>query len=455
MNRIASRSKFSLILAGLLVLGLVLFAGQYGFQAKDWVVFQGNPHVYSGGNMNCGIVTDRTGTLLMDATDGREYSDSRLLREATMHILGDRQGYISAPAIPTYSDQMVGFDLLNGLYSRNGTGGEAELTLSAEAQKVALEALGDRKGTVGVYNYKTGEILCMVSSPTYDPDNVPEVDFDTDEDYEGVFLNRLTQVSYVPGSIFKLVTTAAALEELPDVEDMTFYCDGSYQIGGDTVICDGVHGEQTLKEALAHSCNSAFAQLAQRLGGKTLQKYADRFKITEPLTFDGITTAKGNFNVADAEAVNVAWGAIGQYTDTVNPCRYMTFMGAIAGGGKAAEPYLVSRVSYGGRTRYQASTTSTGRLMSQAAAETLADWMHNNVVSIYGEGNFPGLTVCAKTGTAQVGGGKDPNATFSGFVMDEQYPLAFIVVVENGGSGYRACIPIISQVLQACVEDMQ
>ena len=72
MNRIASRSKFSLILAGLLVLGLVLFAGQYGFQAKDWVVFQGNPHVYSGGNMNCGIVTDRTGTLLMDATDGRE-----------------------------------------------------------------------------------------------------------------------------------------------------------------------------------------------------------------------------------------------------------------------------------------------------------------------------------------------------------------------------------------------
>lgn len=76
--------------------------------------------------------------------------------------------------------------------------------------------------------------------------------------------------------------------------------------------------------------------------------------------------------------------------------------------------------------------------------------MKNNVTQIYGDGYFPGLSVCAKSGTAEVGGDKEPNATFAGFVMDEAYPLAFIAVVENGGSGSGTCVPIVSDVLIAC-----
>ena len=76
--------------------------------------------------------------------------------------------------------------------------------------------------------------------------------------------------------------------------------------------------------------------------------------------------------------------------------------------------------------------------------------MRNNVKSVYGDGNFPGLSVCAKSGTSQLGGEQDPNAMFAGFVQNEEYPLAFIVVVENGGYGSHTCVPILSKVLSAC-----
>jgi len=140
MNKIALRSKFTLLLAAVLCVGMVFFIGEYLVNAKDWVVFQGSPHVYSGTSMNCGVITDRTGEVLLDATDGRQYADSALLRRATLHILGDRKGNILAPAVSEHSDQMVGFDLFNGIYSMNGKGGEATLTISASAQKAALEA---------------------------------------------------------------------------------------------------------------------------------------------------------------------------------------------------------------------------------------------------------------------------------------------------------------------------
>ena len=88
--------------------------------------------------------------------------------------------------------------------------------------------------------------------------------------------------------------------------------------------------------------------------------------------------------------------------------------------------------------------------MSKETAQTLRDYMMNNVEEKYGSENFPGLVVCAKSGTAEVGGDKRPNAMFAGFVADEDYPLAFIVTVENGGYGATVCVPILSQVLASC-----
>lgn len=449
MNKVASRGGIVLLLVLVLVAGLTFFIFEYATQADSWVTFAGSPHVYNGGNIGCGAVIDRDGILLLDLNGGRTYSTNEQLRLATVHWLGDRKGSVDAPALSAYAAELAGFELLNGVYSYGNTGGVAELTLSSQLQTVALEALGDYKGTIGVYNYKTGEILCAVTTPTFDPDNVPEA-VEGDDRYEGMYVNRFIQSRYTPGSIFKIVTLAAALESIPDILEREFTCSGSYQIGADTVTCDGKHGKQSLQQAFRNSCNSAFAQLSQQLGRDTLISYVEQFGITQSVQFDGITTAKGSFDLTNAAEVNVAWSSIGQYTDLVNPCAYMTFVGAIAAGGKGVLPHLVQKASSGGIAGYTAKAVTGERLMSAATAETLRKFMGFNVTDKYGSDNFPGLTVCAKTGTAEVGGDKKPNAVFTGFVQDEQYPLAFIAIVEDGGYGREICVPMISKVLEAC-----
>ena len=129
-------------------------------------------------------------------------------------------------------------------------------------------------------------------------------------------------------------------------------------------------------------------------------------------------------------------------------------MGAIAGDGVGAMPYIVSEVTAGGKTTYDASTVKGSRVMSAETAKILQQYMRNNVESRYGAENFPDVVVCAKTGTAEVGGEKKPNATFAGFVLDQDYPLAFIAMIEDGGYGREVCVPIVSRVLEACMEAM-
>lgn len=449
MNRVAARSGIIFFLVLALLGGFVFFTVEYISKADDWVVFPGSPHIYNGGNIGCGVVTDRDGNLLLDLSNGRTYTDSEDLRKAVVHWVGDRNGSVDAPALSQYAAELAGFDLLDGVYAYGTGGGVARLTLSAEVQLEALEAMGDKKGTVAVYNYRTGEIVCAVSTPAFDPEHVPDIEKDPDR-YEGMYLNRFTQSRYTPGSIFKIVTLAAALESVPDVLEQTFTCKGSYQIGADTVTCEGKHGKQDLKKAFRNSCNCAFAELALQLGADVLTRYAKQFGVTESVCFDGITTASGNYDLSKASSVQIAWSGIGQYTNLINPCAYLSFVGAIAAGGKGAEPYVVAGIDSGIGSGYSAKIMKGNRRMSEDTAKTIRDFMEFNVVDKYGAENFPGLTVCAKTGTAEVGGGKKPNAVFTGFVQEEKYPFAFIVIVEDGGYGKSVCVPIMSRVLAAC-----
>lgn len=430
--------------------GLLVFVWEYATEAESWVSFSGSPHLYNSSNIGCGTITDRSGNLLLDISQGRTYSDDTNTRKSTLHWLGDRKGFISASTVSTYAASMVGYDLINGVYNASGEGGNARLTLSAKVQNAALEAMGNRKGTVGVYNYKTGEILCALTTPTYDPENVPDIENDTTGAYDGVYLNRFLQSAYVPGSIFKIVTLSAALDCVPGIEDMTFPCRGKIEYGTEAVTCEKTHGTQTLKQAFANSCNCAFAQIAEKVGKNNMVKYVKQFGVTQKLSFDGSTTAAGNYDISNTAPVSFAWSCIGQHSDLVNPARYMTFMGAIAGDGVAAEPHLMAVVTNGGDITYEAKTRETDRLMSKEVADTVAEYMRNNVKSVYGDGNFGGLPVCAKSGTSQLGGDQKSNAMFAGFVDSEQYPLAFIVVVENGGYGSHTCVPVISKVLSAC-----
>lgn len=447
MNRVAGRAGIALLFVLALLAGFTFFLCEYAVNAGQWVVFPGAPHVYNGGNIGCGVVTDRDGVLLLDLNDGREYSSSEILRLATVHWLGDRSGSVDAPALSAYASKMTGYDFLNGVYSYGGKSGVAKLTLSAQAQAAALEALGSFCGTVGVYNYKTGELLCAVTTPSFDPDNVPDIN---DVKNQSIFVNRFTQSTYIPGSIFKIVTLAAALEEIPDIDQQRFVCRGSYEMDGGEITCEGPHWDQDLKMAFRNSCNCAFAQITEQLGKDKLADYLEQFGVLQSVSFDGITTVHGNVEVDNAAAVSIAWSGIGQYKDLINPCSFMTFVGAVAGEGKGVSPYLVSEIAVETQRTYEADTVTGKRVMSADTARIVAEYMAFNVTDKYGSENFPGLTVCAKTGTGEVGGEKRPNAMLAGFVADQAYPFAFIVAVEEGGYGAEACIPVISKVLEAC-----
>ena len=453
MNRIAARSAVVLLFAMVLVTGTVFFIFEYLVKAESWVVTPGSPHVYNAGNLDCGIVTDRDDVLLLDLSGDRRYSADETIRKAMLHWLGDRYGNVYSPALSAYSAQIVGYDLFDGMYTYGGKReGVISTTLSSTIQTVALNALGDYKGTVAVYNYRTGELLCAVSTPTYDPDNVPDIESGEQDVFKGIYMNRFTQAAYIPGSIFKIVTLAAALESIPDIETRTFTCTGTFDIGGGQVTCneDEVHGKQDLKQAFRNSCNCAFAQLALELGAEKLDRYARQFGVLDPISFDGVVTKKGNLEVLDKDDINLAWSAIGQGDDEINPCAFLTYLGAIASGGKGVTPYLVERVSVNGKTTHSASMAARSRIMSATTARTVLEYMQYNVESKYGDSNFPGMTVCAKTGTAEVGGDDKPHAMLAGFVTDEEYPLAFVVCVENAGYGKTVCIPIASKVLAAC-----
>lgn len=442
MNKLAKRARFAYFLAAAMLVGVLVIVVRYFVNGPDWMPFQ-----------NDGVIVDRSGTVLMDNTQGRTLADDATVRASMLQLLGDNEGYITPYLLNEYGDELAGFNRVSGTRHMGDGEGRMTLTLSASVQRAALNALNGQHGTVGVYNYKTGEILCMVSSPTYDPWNVPDVEGDP-ERYNGVYVNRFLHSAYAPGSTFKLVTAAAALERISGIEDRTFYCEGSARIGSETVICNGVHGTVNFRQALCQSCNVAFAQIADELGADVLTDYARRFGITDSLSFDGFVTKSGNFDLSEATAYEAAWAGVGQYTDQINPCQYMTFMGAIANGGQAAAPYLVDKVTYGSRTKYEAKTEMGDKVLSASAADSLAEMMHYNVVNNYGEWYFSGLYAGAKSGTAERGEGLTSNALLTGFVQSEDYPLAFVVIIEGGGAGSTACTPVIRQVLDACVVAM-
>ena len=452
MNRIAGRAWFVLVLVFVLIGGMVVFLAEYLVKSEDWVLFSGSPHVYSNGKLADGLVLDRNGALLLDLSDGKTYAPDENLRKAMLHWTGDRLGNIRTAMLHEYAKEMVGFDRFNGVYTYAESPGRIQLTLSSPVQLVAAEAMEEYRGTVAVYNYLTGELICAVSTPNFDPDHVPDITGDTEGTYEGVYVNRFLQSSYTPGSIFKIATLAAAVESVPDFLSHTFTCTGLYEIGTGDVTCEGAHGEQTLKETFANSCNCGFAQIVELIGREKLARCMEQFGITQPVQFDGITTAKGNFDLSDAYGELLAWSGIGQHTDQINPCAYMTFVGAIAAGGSGVAPYVVEQVRVGDSVTYTAKTETTERIMSRSTAALLQEYMRNNVQTVYGDENFPGLTVCAKTGTGEVGGEKKPNATMTGFVADERYPFAFVIAVEEGGYGGGTCKPIVAAVLAACKE---
>ena len=409
MKKIERRMLICRVLALLLAVGMGVFLVKYALRGGSWASSAFNRHLYnSDGQLASGTVLDRDGDVLSTVKDGkRVYYDNATVRKATLHAVGDLQGNIGTGALNAFADKLTGYSLLNGAFGAE-QGGELYLTIDARYHYEAYQALNGHAGTVAVYNYKTGEILCMVSAPSYDPLNVPG-DIETSSRWEGAYLNRFLSSTFTPGSVFKTVTLAAAIENIPDLAERTWDCQGSVQVGGDTIVCSGTHGQQHIGDAFANSCNVAFAQLAAELGADTLAKYTEKAGLTDSYSVSGLPTAKGSFNWDGIAENQLGWAGVGQFHDQVNPCGLMVYMGAIANGGRAAEPYLIKKtVSALGIPSLPHLTNQTGRLLSASTAEALSDMMADNVEKTYGIKRFPNMDICAKSGTAEVGREKRP-----------------------------------------------
>ena len=451
MRKIEKRAVLCLIIALALIAGLGLFCFRFVTNASDWAAYPYNRHMYSNsGQLLSGTILDRDGDLLTEVKDGeRVYYPDATVRRATVHAVGDGSGYIGTGALTAFADRLSGYNLITGGYSPLGSGRNLTLTLDAYLNVTAYNAMDGRQGTVGVYNYKTGDILCMVSTPSFDPENPP----DASSAEDGVYLNRFLSSAQVPGSIFKTVTLTAALENLPDLKDRTFTCTGETTVGGTVITCPKPHGKMDIESAFANSCNGVFGTLAAELGGDTMTKYVEQAGLTHRMSVDGIMTAAGHYDVSEADKGQIGWSGVGQYTDTVNPCNMMAYMGAIANGGTAAVPRLILDITTpsGIPTSWQ-RTEETDTLVQTSTASQVKEMMKNNVVQTYGTDRFRGLDIGAKSGTAEVGGDKRPNAWFAGFLDDPEHPYAFIVLVENGGGGASVAGEIAATVLRACVD---
>lgn len=454
MRKIEKRAALCLLLAAALVLGLGVFCFRFFLSGGKWVSFAANRHLYnSRGELSVGRVLDRDGDLLswVDEDGSRAYYDNATVRKATLHVVGDAQGRIGSGALVAFADHLSGYNLLTGAYSPMGAGNDLYLTIDARLNYAAYTAMNGKKGAAAVYNYETGEVLCLFSSPTFDPVSPPDIQ-EGDSAYDGVYLNRALSSTFVPGSVFKTVTLAAAIENLPDLFSRTFTCSGSCQVGNDVVTCPAAHGELDIYSAFSKSCNGVFAQLAAELGPEVLAEYTRQAGLTDRYSVSGLKTAAGSFQFSGASENQLGWAGVGQFNDLVNPMSLMIYMGAVANGGRAALPQLVRKtVTPLGFPPSFYFSHKTGKLIDTDTAATLADMMARNVTETYGAGRFPNMDLCAKSGTAEVGGGRAPNSWFTGFLRNEDAPYAFVVVVEEGGSGAQTAGSVAAAVLDLLV----
>lgn len=432
--------------------GIIYLVYMFFVNGSAWSSNKVNTHIYTSGRITtAGAIYDANGKTLAKTSDGeRIFNKSQSVRKATLHIAGDPAGVISTGVHNVFKSKLSGYSFINGIYTlkRYGGGNDLTLALNADACVAGLNALGGYKGTIGVYNYKTGALLCCVSSPTYDINNPPK-DITDREKYDGIYLNRLFSGVYTPGSTFKIITAVCALQNIPDIEEMSFTCPGEIKMNGGKLVCMKTHGEVTFEEALNKSCNCAFAKIAMQLGAERLGATAKELGFNTPLRADGVRLAISSFDVSGTNNLDLSWAGVGQYTTLVNPCHMLMIAGAIANGGQGISPYIVEKItSRSGVTVYKSISKNSAISIDPAVAVKMKELLRSNVKNQYGDVRFPGLSMCGKTGTAEVDGDK-PHSWFVGFSQREDLPLAVVVVAENAGSGSGIAMSAANAVLQS------
>jgi peptidoglycan glycosyltransferase len=243
----------------------------------------------------------------------------------------------------------------------------------------------------------------------------------------------------------KIVTAACAIENIPDLYSRTFECDGEYETGDGTVICNGVHGKVDFQKAMNESCNCAFAEISIELGAAKLKATAESMGFNTQLYAKEIRLTKSRFSPATDSKAELGWAGIGQSTTYVNPSHFLAIMGAIANGGTGYAPDRIRSLGTIGKVMGRVSETMV--TIKPETAAKLHELLRSNVVDKYGDWKFKGLEMCGKTGTAQINNAKS-HSWFAGYSQREDLPLAVVVIAENGGSGMGVATTVSNKVMQ-------
>lgn len=404
----------------------------------------------------------------------RVYPDGRVYAPATGYysVYGATGIEKAENDLLTGDDDRLFVDRLTTLFSgQQPQGGNVILTLDADAQRAAYAGLAGQEGAVAAINPRTGAILALASSPSFDPNLLASHDAaEVTKNYDRLrkdpgdpLLNRPIQQIYPPGSLFKVVVSAAALSSgkyEPDTEipgPALFDLPDSSNTIGNYFDAQCLDGTVTLTEALTISCNTAFARVGVDLGDDAIREQAEAFGFNKAMSIPlGVVPS---VYPNDLDEPQTALSAIGQY-DVRATALQMAMVGAgVSNDGVVMKPYLVAEE--------QAPDLSTlsitepeplSRAVSPDVAAELQDMMVNVVTNGTGQtAAIDGVSVGGKTGTAQ-DGDRPPHVWFMAFAPADDPKVAVAVIVENGGalgdeaSGSVVAAPIARAVMEAVLQ---
>jgi peptidoglycan glycosyltransferase len=396
-------------------------------------------------------------------------------------------------------DDSLWLDRLQNLITgAEAQGSSVELTIDPEVQKAAWDALGDYTGSAVALDPTTGAILAMVSKPSFDPNAIavhdageattaynellnanPQVNStDGSERYSvyGPTVNRAINAIYPPGSTFKLLTSAAAIEYEGVTPDTSIAAEDVYQLPGTTGEGGQVHnfggescsptGEMTLRDALRISCNTAFLGLANEVGRDGMQRMFEDFGFTESIDIPMSTSAGAYPGLSDTAVddsdARIALSGMGQGDLRMTPLQVAMMSAAIANDGDLMEPYLIDSVR---DSDLELVSQTNPRVYKSPFSASTADALTEMMVAVvHDEGGtgagaqVPGVQVAGKTGTAE-DNPRSPTLWFTSFAPADDPQVAVAVVLENEGqstnetTGGALASPIAAQIMQAAIEE--
>ncbi|MBU5226431.1 penicillin-binding protein 2 [Clostridium senegalense] len=318
----------------------------------------------------------------------------------------------------------------------------------------AYDALGDQKGSVVALNPKTGEVLAMVSKPTFNPNNLEEIWDELSQDEETPFLNRATAGLYAPGSTFKVVTAISAIENISDITTRTFQDDGVIYFNDTTSLenYDRIpHGSINLEQAFSVSSNVVFGTLAMELGNDKLKETAEKFYFNKEIPSSTLVLEDSSFpTYKKYEQGNIAQSGIGQSGVLASPMEMALIASTVANDGVMMEPNVVKEVvDPSGNKVSEVESKEIGEVISPETAQILQQYMRTVVTSgTATNANLWNVEVCGKTGTADHDSGdKVPHSWFIGFAPYENPEIAFAVILEEGGNSSRNAAEVAKDML--------